>query len=189
MRYRELFIGFLRSGLLCFGGGPASIPFFHREAVVRYKWMSDEEFGEIVAIGNTLPGPINTKMSGYIGFRVGGIPGLLISVTASMLPTAILMIILMATLSHFSDQPWARGMSSAMVPVVGVILGIMAWQFLTLAAKSLKWHVTLIHVVIVGAVIWFLNVHPAFILVALFAWAIFGHKITGVFKPDKKENE
>ena len=167
----ELFIGFFRAGILCFGGGPASIPFVHREAVMRYKWMNEEDFAEAVAIGNTLPGPINTKLAGYIGFRVGGFPGLLSALIAAVLPTAILMVVLMLTLAHFSEYPWARGMTRAMFPVVGVMLGVIGWQFLTLATKGLKWPVAIAHVAVVGVLVVIFNIHPAIILAGLFAWA------------------
>jgi len=169
-------MGFLRAGLFCFGGGPASIPFIHREVVIRYKWMTDEEFTEVVAIANTLPGPINTKLSGYIGLRVGGILGLLVSTSAMILPTCILMIVLLTTFAQFADQPWARGMTRAMLPVIGVMLGIMGWQFLVLAKKGLGWIITITHIVVVAVLVGFFNVHPAIIIVGLLVWALFGHK-------------
>ena len=78
--YLNIFIAFFRSGMLGFGGGPSSIPLIHKEVVSTFKWMTDDEFSNVVALGNTLPGPINTKMAGYIGYRVGGMIGLLIAV-------------------------------------------------------------------------------------------------------------
>ena len=173
--YWDIFMAFFRSGLLCYGGGPASIPFVHREAVERYKWMNNEEFVEIVAIGNTLPGPINTKMAGYIGYRVGGILGLTIALIGATFPTAALMVILLTTLAHFAHEPWAIGMTYAMVPVVGVMLGVIGWQFLTIAAKGLGWPVAIAHIVVVAALITFVIPHPAIVLAGLFFWALVGH--------------
>ena len=178
MLQRDIFMAFFRSGLLCFGGGPASIPFVYREAVERYKWMNDEEFAEVVAIGNTLPGPINTKLAGYIGYKVGGISGLAIALVGAVIPTAVLMIILLTTLGHFSHEPWARGMTRAMVPVVGVMLSVIGWQFVSIAAKGLGWPVTVAHLVIVTVLILFVVPHPAIVLAGLFLWALVGH---GVF--------
>jgi len=186
MKYLNLFIAFLRAGVLCFGGGPASVPFIHREVVLKYKWMNDKEFADVLAIGNTLPGPINTKLSGYIGQKVAGFSGLLIATLAFIIPTSVLMIVLMTTLSHFSEFAWARGMTQAMVPVVGIMLAIMGWQFLSLAAKSLKWPVTILHIVIVGGLLWFTDIHPAFILAALFIWAFIGEKVIKIFSGKKK---
>lgn len=68
----DVFSAFFRIGLFGFGGGPTMIPLVHNEVVVRYKWMDKDEFSNVLAIGNTLPGPIATKMAGYIGYKVSG---------------------------------------------------------------------------------------------------------------------
>ena len=71
----ELFIAFLIPNLLAYGGGPASIPLIEHEVVARYNWMTKSEFSEFLALANSLPGPIATKMAGYIGYEVGGFLG------------------------------------------------------------------------------------------------------------------
>ena len=71
----QLFWAFFRVGIFGFGGGPAMIPLVRAEVVTRHHWLTDEEFADVLAIGNTLPGPIATKMPGYIGYRVGGVTG------------------------------------------------------------------------------------------------------------------
>ena len=68
-----IYHAFFRSGMLRFGGGPSSIPLVHKEVVGTFKWINDAEFSDVLALGNTLPGPIHTKMAGYIGYRVGGL--------------------------------------------------------------------------------------------------------------------
>ena len=187
MLYRDIFMAFFRSGMLCFGGGPASIPFVHKEVVERYKWMENEEFGEVVAIANTLPGPINTKMAGYFGYKIGGFMGLMVALIGMVLPTAILMIVLLTTLSHFADEPWAIGMTRAMVPVIGVMLGVMGWQFLAIAAKGLGWPITVAHVVIVAVLIVFVLPHPAIVLAGLFVWALIGQGLFEKYVRPKRE--
>jgi chromate transporter len=179
MKILTLFIAFTRASLLCWGGGPASIPFVRREVVARFGWMDDETFAEVVAVGNALPGPINTKMAGYIGYKVGGIWGLLAAMAGMVLPTALLMIILLSTLTHFAEEPWAQGMTRAMVPVVGVMMAVMAWQFIEIAFKGLGKWVVFAHVIVVFPLFWFLGVHPAIVLGVLFVWAFVGHKIIG----------
>jgi len=182
MIYIHIFLAFLRSGLLCFGGGPASIPFVHNEVVERYKWMDADEFGEVVAIGNTLPGPINTKMAGYIGYKVGGFGGLLSGLFGMVVPTAILMIVLLTTFAQFAEEPWAIGMTRALIPVVAVMIGVVGWQFLTISAKALGLPVALAHIVVVGILVGFFGLHPAIIIAGLILWAIFGMKITTLFR-------
>ncbi|MCL2498764.1 MAG: chromate transporter [Defluviitaleaceae bacterium] len=186
---RDLFLAFLRSGMLCWGGGPASIPFVRREVVTRYAWMGDDEFAEVVAVGNALPGPINTKMAGYIGYKVGSVLGLAVAMFAMVIPTATLMVVLLTTLSHFADQPWAQGMSRAMVPVVGMMMAVMAWQFIVIAAKGLGWVATAIHALVVFAIFWFLGLHPAVVLGGLFLWAFMGEKMINLFRKNPPSDE
>ncbi|MCL2363975.1 MAG: chromate transporter [Defluviitaleaceae bacterium] len=189
MKYLQIFLAFARSGLLCWGGGPASIPFVRREVVARYGWMDDEAFAEVVAVGNALPGPINTKMAGYIGYKVGGVGGCLMGLAGMVLPTAVLMVVLLTTLSHFAEESWAQGMTRAMVPVVGVLMAIMAWQFIEIAFKGLGRLTTLLHAVVVFPLFWFLGLHPAVVLGGLFLWAFVGDKIWGLFKKPPVDEE
>ena len=62
----NLFLTFSKIGVLGYGGGPAMIPLIHQEVVDGRGWMSDEEFTDTLAMGNTLPGPIATKMTMFM---------------------------------------------------------------------------------------------------------------------------
>ena len=139
MVQKQIFMAFFRTGMLGYGGGPSSIPLVHKEVVSKYKWMSDDEFSDILAMGNTLPGPIATKMAGYIGYRVGGYVGMINAVLASIVPTIILMIALLTIMSNFSDKSWVQGMTLAVLPVVGVMLAEMTWDFFSRSKKTLGW--------------------------------------------------
>lgn len=111
MKQLDIFIAFFRSSMLGYGGGPTTIPLVQKEVVERFKWMSNEEFGDVLAIGNTLPGPIATKIAGYIGFRMVGVLGMINAIVATILPTIIFMIILLSTLIVFKDLKWVQGMT------------------------------------------------------------------------------
>ncbi|MEE6450574.1 chromate transporter [Gottfriedia acidiceleris] len=173
MKQLEIFIAFFRSSILGYGGGPSTIPLVYKEVVDTYKWMKDEEFSEILAIGNMLPGPINTKLAGYIGYRIGGLIGMLNAIIATILPTIILMIILLTSLSSFKDIKWVNGMKESIVPVVGVMLGVLTWQFYQSSKKGLKTPTILIHLVSGLFLIQFLHIHPAIIIGGLLLFAIF----------------
>ncbi|MDR0139024.1 chromate transporter [Metabacillus idriensis] len=173
MKQWNIFIAFFRSGMLGFGGGPSTIPLVHREVVERFKWMNDDEFSDVLALGNTLPGPIATKMAGYIGYRIGGYAGMLNAVIATALPTVILMILLLTTLNAYKDEAWVRGMSQAVLPVVAVMLLTLTWDF---AKKSSQSFGLLQTVLLMGASLFLmeaLHVHPGILIGVLLLWAIF----------------
>ncbi|MBT2679154.1 chromate transporter [Bacillus sp. ISL-35] len=173
MKQKDLFLAFFRVGILGYGGGPSSIPLVHKEVVDKYKWMDSDEFGDILALGNALPGPIATKMAGYIGYRVGGFLGMLNALAATMIPTIFLMIILLTTLNSYKDQPWVKGMADAVVPVVAVMLAVLTWDFIKKSGKSkLGWAWTAVALIGSLVLLQFLNVHPAILIFILLLGAL-----------------
>ncbi|MEH7387420.1 chromate transporter [Bacillus sp. JJ1521] len=172
MKQLDIFIAFFRSSILGYGGGPSAIPLVHKEVVEKYKWMNDDEFSDVLALANTLPGPINTKMSGYIGYRVGGIIGMLNAVLASIVPTILLMIILLTFLSSLKDQPWVHGMTRAVIPVVCVMMATLTWDFLKKSKDSLGWKGSVGIIVVSFLLMEFLGVHPGIIIVVLLIAAL-----------------
>jgi len=158
--------------MLGYGGGPSSIPLVHKEVVDKYKWMNDDEFADVLALGNTLPGPIATKMAGYIGYRVSGVIGMIIGVLATIVPTIILMVVLLTSLASFKDQPWVSGMTKAVVPVVGVMLATLTWDFFKKSKDSLGWLPA--SAVVVGSFILLsiLGVHPGILIGGILLFAL-----------------
>jgi chromate transporter len=173
-------------GILGYGGGPSSIPLVHKEVVEKYKWMNGDDFGDILALANALPGPIATKMAGYIGYRVGGILGMLNALVATMVPTILLMILLLNVLNKYKDQPWVNGMAMAVVPVVAVMLATLTWDFIKKSTKStLGWGWTLIFVIASLLLLEFVHIHPAILIIVLLVTAL----LMKDSRSKKKENE
>ncbi|WP_227937964.1 chromate transporter [Alkalihalobacillus deserti] len=179
--YVSLFIAFFRSGILGFGGGPSAIPLVHKEVVTTFKWMNDDEFSDVLALGNTLPGPINTKMAGYIGYRVAGIAGMIIAVLSSIIPSILMMIILLTTLTSFKDQPWVSGMTKGVIPIVVVMMAVLTWDFLKKSNEGLGWKISITILLISFLLIELVHVHPGIIIAVLLFYAL--------LKPTKKQEE
>lgn len=173
MKYYNLFIAFFRTGMLAFGGGPSAIPLVYKEVVVKYRWLNDDDFSDIVALGNALPGPINTKLAGYIGYRVGGFLGMLIALIATVFPTVILIIIFLTGLHAFKDEPWVKGISNGVIPVVAAMMAGLTWDFIKKTKNQLSWHITLFLVIVSLIFFQFLSVHPALVILGLLMIALF----------------
>jgi chromate transporter len=159
----NLFLTFAKIGLVGYGGGPAMIPLIQEEVVEGHNWMTDEEFIDTLAMGNTLPGPIATKMSFFIGYKIGSWGGAVLSLAGLLLPSLVLMMILGIAFLRFKDMPFAQAMLTAVRPVV---VALLAYTVYTVFPKSVKnWHTGLIGLVAFAAVA-FLNVHPALTILA-----------------------
>ena len=170
---QDISLAFFRIGMLGFGGGPSSIPLVHSEVVKKYNWMNDDEFGDTLALANTLPGPIGTKMAGYIGYRVAGIWGCLNAILSSVIPTVVGMIVFLGLLQAYKDIPWVQHMSASVVPVVAVMLGVMTWDFIKKSGETLTWKVAILILALAALLIEGLHVHPAFVILGCIAFAFY----------------
>ena len=168
---RDIAVAFFRSGMLGFGGGPSAIPLVHQEVVKRYKWMTDDEFGDTLALANTMPGPIATKMAGYIGYRIAGLVGCLVALFVTIFPTVLMMILFLGLLQRYKDIPWVQNMSASVVPVVAVMLGTMTWDFVKKSGKTLGWKQAILYLVLAAVLMEGLGIHPAIVILAAFAIA------------------
>ncbi|MEC3736702.1 chromate transporter [Bacillus safensis] len=175
--YIELIIAMLRTGILGFGGGPSVIPLIRHEAVVKYQWINDDEFGETLAIANALPGPIATKMSAYLGYRLKGVSGAIVATAAHILPTCLAMVALVTLVSVLSSSQIIQNMIGAVTPVIAVLLGIMAYEFGQKALKGfgMIFGGALFLLAFIGLQV--LSIHPGIIVMIFLLYGAFHFKL------------
>lgn len=165
MIYWQLFLAFFIPGILGYGGGPASIPLVENEVVHNYEWLTVNEFSEVLALGNALPGPIATKMAGYIGFAEAGVLGAVVAVFATVAPSLILMIGLLGLLYKFKDSPKVKRMTNYIRPTIAVLLGLMAIRFFITSYEGAGTWQTLFLIVASFLLMEKWKVHPAYVIV------------------------
>ncbi len=102
-RCRTLFLTFLKIGAFTFGGGYAMIPLIQRETVEKYKWISDDDILEIIAIAESTPGPIAINSATFVGYKVAGFWGSFCSTLGVVLPSYIIISIISLLLRQFQD--------------------------------------------------------------------------------------
>lgn len=166
MIYWQIFLAFFIPGILGYGGGPASIPLVENEVVDRYGWLTVTEFSEVLAMGNALPGPIATKMAGYIGFQQAGILGAGIGIFATVAPSLILMVALLGLLYKFKDSKKVKRMTSYVRPIIAVLLGVMTFNFFMNSYEGIGIVQTLVLIVASLLLLEKFKVHPAFVILA-----------------------
>lgn len=171
MIYWHLLLAFGRANLLGYGGGPAVIPLIKAEVVDTFRWLTAEEFANSLALGNSLPGPIATKMSAYIGYKVAGVGGAIVSVLGTVLPTALIMIALAAVLIRYKDSSVLQGMIKGVKPVVFTLFLLLTIEYLPFARPDKAGWLPFAIAVAAFAAIYFLKLHQA--------WAIAGAIVVG----------
>ncbi|MBU8908865.1 chromate transporter [Desertibacillus haloalkaliphilus] len=174
MTYVEIFLAFFIPGIIGYGGGPASIPLIEYEVVERYQWLTVDEFAEVLALGNALPGPIATKMAGYIGYDQAGVLGASVGVFATVAPSLVLMIVLLGLLNKFKESPKVKSMTLFIRPTIAVLLGLLAYRFFANSYSDVGIWQTLLLVIVSYLLLQRWKIHPAFVIIgALVYGALF----------------
>lgn len=166
----ELFWGFFVANLLGYGGGPASIPLMQQEIVDHYGWMTNEEFVDMLAVANALPGPIATKIAAFTGYQQAGWIGLLVATTATVAPSAVAIIILLKVLHHFKESFAVKGMTLLVQPVIAVMLIILTWDFSFVSFDSIGYLQSFFIGAIALLAIKKWNIHPALVIILAFIY-------------------
>jgi chromate transporter len=102
----------LQLGLTSFGGPVAHIGYFRQAYVVHKRWLTDEEFGDLTALCQFLPGPASSQLGIAIGIQRAGMFGGLLAWLGFTLPSALLLIafaIFMQNGEGISDYGWMQG--------------------------------------------------------------------------------
>ena len=100
-KYLELFLSFFKTGLFTFGGGYAMISLLEVEFVECKKWIEHDEFMDVVVIAESTPGPIAINSATYIGYKVAGVGGSLLSTLGVCLPSFIIIYLISLFFDRF----------------------------------------------------------------------------------------
>lgn len=134
---REIAQVFLRLGLLAFGGPAAHIAMMEDEVVHKRKWISKEEFIDMLGFTNLIPGPNSTEMAIHLGFKRGGRPGLLIAGTCFILPAMLIVLIFAVLYQLFGSIPSVSGILDGIKPVIIAVVAQALYRLLLTIIKKL----------------------------------------------------
>ncbi len=124
----------LSLSLLAVGGAIAVAPEMHRYLVVQQGWLSDPQFASAIALAQAAPGP-NVLFVALLGLQVGwqtgsalqGAQGLLVAMTAMLLPSSLLTLAITRWLHRHREDRAVRAFKQGMAPVVIGLLLATAW--------------------------------------------------------------
>jgi chromate transporter len=139
-RSTELAALFLKLGITAFGGPAAHIAMMHDEVVKRRKWMSDQEFLDMLGVTNLIPGPNSTEMAIHIGFMRAGWTGLVIGGACFILPAMLIVMVLAWAYVQFGSTPTAGWLLYGIKPAMIAIIVMALWD---LGQKAVKGWLTI----------------------------------------------
>lgn len=159
----QLFGVFAKIGAFTIGGGYAMISLIQNE-IVRRKWLSEDDFSELITLAQTAPGLLAVNISIFTGFRLRGVRGSIVATLASILPSFLIILAIAMAFSGFQDNPVVIRVFRGIRPVVVALILV---PMINMARKSddtwWKWALSSVVLALVG----FLGVSPIYILLCV----------------------
>ncbi len=90
--YAQLFSSFMRIGAFTFGGGWAMISLIEREVVDNRKWIKREEFLDLLAVAQSLPGILAVNISVAVGDHLRGMKGSVAAALGTIMPCFLIIL-------------------------------------------------------------------------------------------------
>ena len=121
MLYLRLFWEFFKTGLFSVGGGMATIPFLSAMAD-KTGWFTQQQLADMIAVGESTPGPIGVNMATYVGFTTAGIPGGIVATCGIVFPSLVIITLIAGILTNFADIPAVKSAFAAIRVCVCVLI-------------------------------------------------------------------
>ncbi|WP_408096104.1 chromate transporter [Peredibacter sp. HCB2-198] len=149
---------FLKLGVLGFGGPAAHIAMMRTEVVERRGWLTEKEFLDLLGATNLIPGPNSTELAIFIGHKLGGWRGLLISGICFILPAFLIVLCFAALYQQYGQLPNTAAIFNGMRPVVVSVVVLALWKLGRTTKK------TGIALLILSSVLIYLGVHELLVI-------------------------
>lgn len=179
--YISLIVSFFKIGILTFGGGYAMLPMIQREVVEKRGWATEQEILDYYAIGQCTPGVIAVNTATFIGNKVKGIAGGFLATLGVVLPSLIIISVIAAVLTSFSDNVYVQhAFAGIRVSVVVLVFYSVIKLHKGAVKDSFGWVIFVLGFLLSVA----FGINPVYIVVVCGAAGI----IRGIFRK-KKEGE
>lgn len=161
MELLTLCFEFFKTGLFAVGGGLATLPFL-TQMQQNYGWFTAEELANMIAVGESTPGPIGVNMATYVGFSTYGVIGGICTTLSLVLPSLIVILIIAKAMDRYQKSPLVQNMFAFMRPAVAGLIAAAGFEVLKIALfrqadsflSSINWIAVALYALLVVLVHW-----------------------------------
>ena len=162
-QYWELFKIFFRIGAFTIGGGYAMVPLIEDEIVAKRKWIKSEDFLDLLAIAQSSPGILAVNIAIFVGYRLKGMKGSLVTSLGAILPSFLMILAIALFFQQFKDNVYVEKIFKGIRPAVVALIAAPTFKL----GKSAKINRYTIWIPIISALlIWLLGFSPIWIIIA-----------------------
>lgn len=160
--YLKSFCIFSRIGLFTIGGGYAMIPLIEAEIIDKQKWVSREDFIDLMALAQTVPGIFAVNIAIFIGYKLRKFWGAFFMALGTILPSFIIILAIALFFQQFKDYPAVENIFKGIRPAVVALIAAPTFKM----AKSAKISRYNIWIPAVSALlIWLLDFSPIYVII------------------------
>ncbi len=169
----ELFWSFFKIGTFTIGGGYAMIPLMEKELVDRRKWLSQEEFLDILALSQALPGVFAVNMATSVGSQLKGIPGAVSAIVGNILMPVLIILGFATSFRFLQDNALYEAIFKGIRPAVVALIAAPVFNMAKTA--KISWRNFWIPIV-AALLIWIVGLSPMWVvLAAIVGGFLYGH--------------
>ena len=160
--YLEAFGLFSKIGVFTIGGGYAMVPLIEEEIVEKRKWIAKEDCIDLLAISQSTPGILAVNISIFIGYKLRGIRGSIVTTLGTILPSFLIILAIAMFFHNFKDNPIVERIFKGIRPAVVALIAAPTFSM----AKSAKVNRYNVWIPIVSAlIIWLLGFSPIWVII------------------------
>lgn len=160
---RELFCATFYLSMFTFGGGYVIVTLLKNKFVDEYHWIEDEEMLDLVAIAQSSPGAIAVNGAIVVGYKLAGIPGVIVSVFGAVIPPMLILSFVSLFYEWFRTNPYISAMLNGMKAGIGAVITSVVYDMGKSIVSSRDW-VNAAVMIISFIVSYFLKVNVIMIL-------------------------
>ena len=165
----HIFSVFAKIGAFTIGGGIPMVAAIKSELVDR-KWLTDEDFIDIITLAQTAPGLFAVNISILTGHRLRGTRGSVVATIGSCLPPFLIILLVAMFFTSFKDNEYVIKAFKGIRPVVVALIGVPLIDMIK--STQMRWWSWII-VVSSMVLVCLLSVSPIYILICVIVMAAF----------------
>ncbi|MCP3894340.1 MULTISPECIES: chromate transporter [Bacteroides] len=176
--YIEAFGIFFKIGAFTIGGGYAMVPLIENEIVTKRKWISQSDFIDLLAISQSAPGILAVNISIFIGYKLRGIFGSIITALGTVLPSFLIILSIALFFHRFQDNHTVECIFKGIRPAVVALIAAPTFGM----AKSARINRYTLWIPVVSALlIWLMGFSPIWIIIGAGVGGFLWGKISSYF--------
>ena len=165
----ELFFSFFKIGAFTLGGGYAMLSMVEKAVVDQKKWIPNDEFWDMIAVVQSLPGVFAVNTALYVGHRVAGTKGAFAAMLGAIIPSITIILLLATVFREYRDQPVVERIFKGIRPCVVAL--ILAPSLRMIKSAKVTWKTAIIPIATVF-LIWWCKISPAYVILIAIAGSL-----------------